>query len=39
MACTALFMLVTPALPQSKPAPHIDVLDVVSSGFSVRVSR
>ena len=34
VACMALVMLATPALPQSKPEAHIDVLDVVSSGFS-----
>jgi hypothetical protein len=34
MGCAALLMLVTPALPQSTPAAHINVLDVVSSGFS-----
>jgi hypothetical protein len=34
MGCVALLMVATPALPQSKPAPHIEVLDVVSSGFS-----
>jgi hypothetical protein len=34
LACAALLMLVTPALPQAKPEAHIDVLDVVSSGFS-----
>jgi hypothetical protein len=34
MGCAALLMLVTPALPQSTPAAHIDVLDVMSSGFS-----
>jgi hypothetical protein len=30
----ALLLVATPALPQSKPEAHIDVLDVVSSGFS-----
>ena len=34
MGCAALVMLMTPALPQTKPAAHIDVLEVVSSGFS-----
>jgi hypothetical protein len=34
MGCAALVMFVTPALPQAKPAAHIDVLEVVSSGFS-----
>jgi hypothetical protein len=34
MGCAALLMLMTPALPQSNTAPHIDVLEVVSSGFS-----
>jgi hypothetical protein len=30
----ALVLLATPALPQSNPAPHIEVLEVVSAGFS-----
>jgi hypothetical protein len=30
----ASLLLATPALSQSKPAPHVDVLEVVSSGFS-----
>ncbi|MBX9823707.1 MAG: hypothetical protein K2Y27_01810 [Xanthobacteraceae bacterium] len=30
----ALLVLATPALPQSQPATHIEVLEVVSSGFS-----
>ena len=34
IACTALFMLMTPALSQTKPAAHIDMLEVVSSGFA-----
>ena len=34
IGCVALLMLVTPALPQSNPTAHIEVLDVVSSGFS-----
>jgi hypothetical protein len=34
IGCAALLMLVTPALPQARPAPHIEVLEVVSSGFS-----
>jgi hypothetical protein len=34
MGCAALLMLMTPALPQSNTTPHIDVLEVVSSGFS-----
>ena len=34
MGCAALLMLVTPALSQAKPDAHIDVLEVVSSGFS-----
>jgi hypothetical protein len=34
MGCAALLMLATPALPQSTAAPHIDVLEVVSAGFS-----
>ena len=34
VAYMALVMLTTPALPQTKPEAHIDVLDVVSSGFS-----
>ena len=34
MGCAALLMLMTPALPQSKPATHIEMLEVVSSSFS-----
>jgi hypothetical protein len=34
IGCAALLMLVTPALSQTKPTAHIDVLEVVSSGFS-----
>ena len=34
MGCAALLMLATPALPQSKPATYIELIEVVSSGFS-----